>query len=115
MLRNFDQSQLPVLLAAYNDVWRTGIVPQEWRETIVVPVIKKRKPASGPASCCPVSLTSAAGKLLELLEATALRRLEWMAEALDVFSPSQCGFRRSHATSNALADVMATLEEAQHK
>ncbi|XP_037290898.1 uncharacterized protein LOC119186339 [Rhipicephalus microplus] len=112
MLRNIDQSQLPVLLAAYNDVWRTGIVPQEWREAIVIPVLKKGKPASEPASYRPVSLTSAAGKLFE---AMALRRLEWIAEALDVFSPSQCGFRRSRATADALADVIATLEEAQHK
>ncbi|XP_075732416.1 uncharacterized protein LOC142775015 [Rhipicephalus microplus] len=50
MLGHLDQSKPPVLLAAYNDVWHTKIVPQQWRDVILVPVIEKGKPASEPAS-----------------------------------------------------------------
>lgn len=78
---------------------------------IVVPVLKNGKPALDPASYRPVSLTSAAGKLFE---AMALRRLEWIAEALDIFHPLQCDFRRARATADTRADIISTLEQARH-
>ncbi|XP_037577007.1 uncharacterized protein LOC119459265 [Dermacentor silvarum] len=112
MLRNFDSGQLQLLLDAFNEVWRTGTIPSEWSEAVVVPLLKAGKPPSNPASYRPVSLTSAAGKVLE---AMALRRLEWIAEALDTFAAEQSGFRRFRATADSLADVVATLEEAKHR
>ncbi|KAH7940568.1 hypothetical protein HPB49_002037 [Dermacentor silvarum] len=72
MLRNFDRDQLH-LLDAYNTVWRTGVIPKECSEAVVVPLLKNGKPSSYPASYRPVSLTSAAGKVFQ---AMALRRLE---------------------------------------
>lgn len=45
----------------------------------------------------------------------ALRRLEWIPEALDVFNPKQCGFRQTRATADTLADVISTLEETRRR
>ncbi|XP_072145534.1 uncharacterized protein [Dermacentor andersoni] len=112
MLRNLDGDQLLLLLDAYNNVWRTGSIPDEWSEAIVVPLLKAGKAASSPASYRPVSLTSAAGKVLE---AMALRRLEWITAALDTLAAEQSGFRRLRATADCLADVIATLETAKRR
>ncbi|XP_037564908.1 uncharacterized protein LOC119444609 [Dermacentor silvarum] len=70
------------------------------------------KPPRDPASYRPVSLTSAAGKVLE---AMALRRLEWIAAVLDILAAEQSGFRRLRASADSLADVVTTLEEAKHR
>ncbi|XP_037577084.1 uncharacterized protein LOC119459352 [Dermacentor silvarum] len=100
MLRNFDSGQLHLLLDACNQVWRTGRIPREWNEAVVVPLLKNGKPSSNPASYRPVLLTSAAGKVLE---AMALRRLEWIAAALDILAAQQ------------EADVISSPEEAKHR
>ncbi|KAH7965275.1 hypothetical protein HPB49_005791 [Dermacentor silvarum] len=112
MLRNFDSDQLHHLLDAYNAVWRSGVIPREWSEAVVVPLLKNGKPPRDPASYRPVSLTSAAGKVLE---AMALRRLEWIAAVLDILAAEQSGFRRLRASADSLADVVTTLEEAKHR
>nr|XP_050023956.1 uncharacterized protein LOC126518151 [Dermacentor andersoni] len=109
VLRNIDAAQLPSLLEAFNGVWRSGIIPADWKEAIVVPILKRGKAAKSVSSYRPVSLTSVAGKTLE---AMALRRLEWIASALDAFAPEQSGFRRLHSAADSLADVVATLEHA---
>ncbi|KAH7946002.1 hypothetical protein HPB49_018844 [Dermacentor silvarum] len=112
MLRNFDSDQLHHLLDAYNAVWRSGVIPREWSEAVVVPLLKNGKPPRDPASYRPVSLTSAAGKVLE---AMALRRLEWIAAVLDILAAEQSGFRRLRASADSLADVVTTLVEAKHR
>ncbi|KAH7980927.1 hypothetical protein HPB49_020317 [Dermacentor silvarum] len=105
-LRNIDAAQIPSLMQEFNHVWRTGCVPASWREAVVVPLLKSGKPAGCIGSYRPVSLTSVAGKTLE---AMALRRLEWIATALDTFAPEQSGFRRLGSTADSLS---ATLEES---
>ncbi|KAH7958828.1 hypothetical protein HPB49_005571 [Dermacentor silvarum] len=45
----------------------------------------------------------------------ALRRLDWIAAALDFIPPEMSGFRRHRATADCLADVIATLEDAQQR
>ncbi|XP_075553591.1 uncharacterized protein LOC142586226 [Dermacentor variabilis] len=46
VLRNMDAAQLPSLLEVFNSVWRSGIIPADWKEAIVVPILKRDKPAS---------------------------------------------------------------------
>lgn len=112
VLRNIDPSTRPRLLEAYNEVWRTSQVPPGWKEALVVPILKPRKPATELSSYRPVSLTSAAGKVME---AMALRRLRWIATATNAFPPEQSGFRPRRCTFDSLADVIATLEEAKYR
>ncbi|PKU42259.1 rna-directed dna polymerase from mobile element hypothetical protein [Limosa lapponica baueri] len=44
--------------------WRTGEVPEDWREANVTPVFKKGK-KEDPGNYRPVSLTSTPGKMME--------------------------------------------------
>lgn len=98
VLRNIGRSILPRLLDAYNEVWRTGQLPPSWKEALVVPILKPRKPATEVASYRPVSLTSAAGKAME---AMVLQRLRWVITATNAFPPGRSGFcpRRCHRHS----------------
>ncbi|XP_037560849.1 uncharacterized protein LOC119439961 [Dermacentor silvarum] len=42
----------------------------------------------------------------------ALRRLEWIAAALDTIAPEQSGFLRLRSTADSLSELVATLEES---
>ncbi|KAK8766157.1 hypothetical protein V5799_007062 [Amblyomma americanum] len=110
MLLNIDRGQRPALLAAYNEIWRSGDIPAEWRSAIVVPIHKKGKPQGVTSSYRPVSLTSSAGKILE---AVALHRLEWIAAVREALSPEQSGFRAGRCTADCIAQVMSILEQAK--
>ncbi|XP_037501849.1 uncharacterized protein LOC119375889 [Rhipicephalus sanguineus] len=96
MLRNLDVAARQRLLRAFNDAWQSGTLPEAWLTAMVVPVRKHGRSGAAIASYRPVSLTSAACKLME---AIAL----------------QTGFRRHRCTADSIADVVSTLEEARSK
>ena len=61
------------LLELYNEIFTLGRYPDPWKQAIVVPILKKNKPAKDPASYRPISLLPIAGKILESL---VLNKLE---------------------------------------
>ncbi|KAH7933361.1 hypothetical protein HPB49_011888 [Dermacentor silvarum] len=109
MLRNLATSEQRRLLDCYN-IWWSGQVPEAWRTAIVAPILKSNKPANELSSYRPVSLTSAACKVME---AIALARLEWVARACGFLADQQTGFRRRRCTADSIADVVSTLEDAR--
>lgn len=111
MLRNLDITQLQPLLQLFTQVWREGNLPPTWRVALVRPMLKVGRPPTEPASYRPVSLTSAAGKLMEN---TILARLQWIADRRGVFKEQQSGFRRHRCTADSLGDVVSMLEQARH-
>ncbi|XP_072144484.1 uncharacterized protein [Dermacentor andersoni] len=78
ILRNLAASEQQRLLECFNEIWQSGQVQQSWPTAIVAPILKARKPARELSSYRPVSLTSAACKVME---AMALARLDWDAKA----------------------------------
>lgn len=58
------------------------------------------------------ALTSAAGKLIELI---ILARLEWIGLALGVIAEGQTGCRQLSCTDDSIADDVFVLEEADHR
>ena len=77
------------LLAIFNNSWKTGNVPQTWREAHLVPINKKDKDWANTDSYHPISLTSCVGKLMERLINT---RLVWHLEKNKIITPEQAGF-----------------------
>ncbi|XP_072145070.1 uncharacterized protein [Dermacentor andersoni] len=110
MLRNLEEPQRRLLLDAYNDVLHSGSLPDSWRHAVIVPVLKRGKPPHSPASYRPISLTSIPGKTME---AMALSRLRWIADARGALPPEQCGFRARRSTADCIAVVVGTLEQAR--
>ncbi|XP_075556525.1 uncharacterized protein LOC142588575 [Dermacentor variabilis] len=110
MLRDLDDDHRRHLLDAYNAVFREGCLPDPWRCAVVVPVLKRGKPARDLSSYRPVSLTSVPGKTMETM---ALSRLQWIARARGALPPEQCGFRAHRSTGDCIAVIVGTLEQAR--
>ncbi|KAK8781510.1 hypothetical protein V5799_017149 [Amblyomma americanum] len=111
MLRNLDTPERTRLLEAFNAIWGSATLPEDWLTAVVVPVLKPRKPSRLPSSYRPVSLTSAACKTME---AIALFRLTWIARVTNFLPEQLTGFRRGRCTADSIADLVSTLEDARH-
>ena len=109
MLRRLPSSVLQVLLAVFNRLWERGEFPAEWREAIVVPLLKPGKSGSDPLHFRPISLTSSLCKLMEKL---VNARLSWFLESNDILSPSQCGFRKNRSTVDHLVTLDTVIRMA---
>ncbi|XP_070385097.1 uncharacterized protein [Dermacentor albipictus] len=111
MLRNLQDAEQDRLLEYFNTIWSTEALPDSWLTAVVAPVLKPRKPAAAPSSYRPVSLTSAACKVMERI---VLARMEWITAQVHYFPEQQTGFRRHRCTADSIADVAATLEDAKN-
>jgi hypothetical protein len=102
MLKNLPPCAINTMLSLFNDSWRSGECPMDWRTAIIIPILKPRKPAALPASYRPVALTSCVAKVMERLVAD---RLSYFLESKGLLSPCQAGFRRGRSTEEQLARV----------
>ena len=84
-----------VLLQLYNRVWSEGKVPQAWRHSIVMPVLKPGKDPHNVSSYRPISLTNTIGKVMEKL---VTNRLSYHVEKNGLLTNVQSGFRRGRST-----------------
>lgn len=109
-LRNLDQEQRAKLLAFYNLLWERGTLPDSFTRAYVCPILKRGKPANKLGSYRPISLTSAVGKLFEMM---VLARLEWLAAEQSWNPEQQIGYRRGRSTADCIADVVSTFEQAK--
>ena len=96
------------LLALFNNSWKTGHVPQSWREADMVPIYKKGKDRANAESYRPISLTSCVGKLLEQMINT---RLVWHLEKNNIITPMQAGFRQHHSTEDQVTYIAQKIED----
>ena len=96
------------LLDLFNNSWKTGHVPQIWREADMVPIHKKGKSRSKVDSYRPISLTSCVGKLMERLINT---RLSWHLEKNNIISQEQSGFRHHRSTEDQVAFIAQKIED----
>ena len=83
------------LLELYNEIYFLGRFPDTWKQAIVVPILKKHKPAKDPVSYRPISLLLVAGKILESL---VLNKLEPCWEKRGLIPVIQTGFRKGLST-----------------
>lgn len=109
-LKNLDLKFLPLLLEYFNNVWRSGVVPEEWRTSVVLPKLKSGKTPDQAASFRPISLTSCICKLMERI---VHRRLTWLLEHHEIMPPELSGFRKGRATADAICDLTTDLEIAK--
>lgn len=95
--RHLRAEQLHTILDMVNCIWRTGTIPDEWRHSIVIPILKPGKPRENPESYRPIQLTSCFSKVMERMVA---RRLSWFLEHNNLLSNYQCAFRKGRNTSD---------------
>lgn len=64
-LRNLTERHKQELLEWINEIWEKSELPEDWRESWVVPVPKSGKPANQLGNLRPISLTSNVCKVME--------------------------------------------------
>ncbi|GFW31179.1 probable RNA-directed DNA polymerase from transposon X-element [Trichonephila clavipes] len=92
MLRHLHPNSLANILFLFNRVWKEHCFPTNWREAIVIPILKPGKVTTDPLSYRPIALTSCFCKTFERIVNT---RLVCVLEKEKCISPLRSGFRRS--------------------
>ena len=108
MLEHLGTKAKSKLLGIFNNSWKTGHIPQSWREADMVPIQKKGKDRANTDSYRPISLTSCAGKLMERMINT---RLVWHLEKNNIITPEQAGFRQHHSTEDQVTYIAQKIED----
>ena len=84
------------LLDINNEMYSNGTFPDTWKHAIMVPILKKDKPAKHPSSYRPISLLPVGGKIAEAL---ILSRFNPYIKARKLIPCVQTGFREGMSTS----------------
>ncbi len=107
-LHHFPSQQLKSLLKFYNYIYANGF-PHQWREAIIVPILKPGKPATSASSYRPIALTNC---LCKIMEKMINYRLQAQLERCAFFSPYHSGFRAGHSTVDALFRLETEARES---
>ena len=99
MLIHLPKSAKDFLLKIINKIWDTGILPESWKISLIIPVKKPGKLATEPTSYRPISLTSCVCKLMEKM---INNRLVWYLVKNNHLSANQYGFRKNRSTLDPL-------------
>ena len=109
LVKHFDCSTFDELLRILNQCFCVGEFPSAWKEGLVVPIKKPKKPPEELKSYRPITLLSCLGKLFErIIQA----RLEYYIETSNRLSKTQFGFRKGRGTINCLLRFENTVKHA---
>ena len=100
MIKQLGKKAKAAMLDIFNLSWKTGHVPQIWREANMIPIHKKGKDKFKTSSYRPISLTSCVGKVMERMINT---RLMWHLETNNLIAKEQAGFRQNRSTEDQAA------------
>ena len=95
-------------LKVINQLWVEGHFPDSWRESIIIPILKKDKHSTDPASYRPISLSSCASKIVERM---VNNRIRVYLESQHKLSQHQNGFRPARSTADNLIHIIDTIQQ----
>ena len=108
-LKHLPFRSLDSLLRIFNPVRHTGILPDSWKEAIVIPVPKPGRDSTNPANYRPIALTSCICKTMERM---VNDRLVWFLEKNKLIATVQSGFRKQRGTLDHLVRFETFIREA---
>ena len=88
-LKHLPFRSLDSLLRIFNQIWHTGILPDSWKEAIVIPIPKPGKDSTNPTNYRPLALTSCICKTMERMVNDCL---VWFLEKNKLIAAVQSGF-----------------------
>lgn len=107
VLFKLPQCAKKILLDIYNKIFDgSHPIPKEWKDYIIVPILKFKKPQNIASSYRPIALASCVMKTYERL---LKNRLEWWMEKNNKFPKSQFGFRRGFSTQEAVTSLLTEI------
>ena len=107
-LKHLGPNALDLLTETFNASLRQSKIPQIWKTSIVIPLLKPGKPAEESSSYRPVSLLCPAVKVLEKCLLPILQ--EHLRSATH-----QHGFRPRHSTISALNELSTAISDGFNK
>lgn len=97
------------LLDTMNQVWRSGVIPAEWKEGLVIPIPKSGKDKTLTEGYRPITLLSCMGKTLERM---VNRRLSTELERHERIHPQQHAFRCGYGSETFFSELDRLLDKA---
>ena len=106
--RCLSEAQLQTILDMINFIWQQGIIPDAWKHSTVIPILKPGKPKDTPDSYRPIQLTSCFCKLMERMVA---QRLSWFTEQNNIIADCQSAFRKGRNTTDHLVRLESEVRK----
>ena len=97
-----------ILLTIMNQSFTGNEVTQIWRNAIIIPPLKKAKPASKVGSYRPIALTSCVVKILERM---LVARISCLAEEKGWFHQYQAGFRKGRNCTDQILRLVQRIDD----
>ena len=107
MIKHLNEPE-KIFLLKINKIWETGILPKDWKVSLIIPVKKPNKNANEATSYRPIALTSCICKLMEKM---VNARLVWYLEKNGLLSPFQYGFRKNRSTLDPLLRLSNQIQQ----
>ena len=108
--KHLPERALNCLLEFFNQIWKTGKIPEKFKHAIIVPLIKPDKDPKLPASYRPISLTDHIGKIFESMVTV---RLTYILESKGIISREQSGFRAKRQCMDQLARLTGEVQKCR--
>uniref|UniRef100_A0A3P9PFS3 Reverse transcriptase domain-containing protein n=1 Tax=Poecilia reticulata TaxID=8081 RepID=A0A3P9PFS3_POERE len=110
MLNKLSDVSKEIILKLYNNVWEEGILPDKWKEAIIIPICKPGKDPNSAESYRPTALTSCLGKIMEKM---VNNRLIYFLESKEKIETYQFGFRKGRSTIDPALCLEHEIRRAQ--
>ena len=98
-IKHLPNSATAYLLQIYNQIWLEKTNITEWKNSIIIPILKAGEDPTKPISYRPIALTSVLSKILERM---VTNRLTYYLDKENLLNPNQTGFRKHRNTVNQL-------------
>ena len=102
MIKHLPENAILFLHELFKKCWNDGSIPQLWKDSIVVPILKTGKQNNNINSYRPIALTSHTCKLMESI---ILKRLLHYCDKNNIIPVNQPGFRKERSTTEHLVKL----------
>ena len=102
----------PLLVNLFNKILSSGVYPDAWTLSVIVPVFKDKGDAKDPANYRPISLTSCISKLFSML---LNDRLQAFLDQNDTIDSNQGAFTPGNSTTTHLFSLHCLIEYSKYK
>ena len=107
MLVHLPNSIRALLFSLFQIIWKNGTLPNIWKKSIIVPILKQGKPRKSVDSYRPIALNSHCGKLFEKI---VQQRLLFYCEKNNIIPAQQAGFRKKRSCADHLVKLSSCIK-----
>ena len=107
MLKETLTTILPYLKVLFNDIFNSGIYPEDWGESILCPIYKNGNKTS-PENYRGISLISS---LCKIFNGILTKRLQSLCDDNQVIDESQAGFRKNYSTIDNIFSLQSVVQK----